>query len=56
MGSKIQNGDFLEDVFTRQTDFTFQDYRVFGLRPLSGVVKNTKEHNVLETVSVSVLK
>jgi hypothetical protein len=28
----------------------------FGLRPSSGILKDTKEHNVSETVSVSVLR
>jgi hypothetical protein len=33
-----------------------QDYWVFGLCPSSGILKNTKEHNVLETGSVSALR
>jgi hypothetical protein len=35
--------------------YNTQDYWVFGLRPSSGILKNTKEHNVSETGSVSVL-
>jgi hypothetical protein len=31
-----------------------QDYSVLGLCPSSGILKNTKEHNVSETGSVSV--
>jgi hypothetical protein len=34
-------------VYTRNT----QDYWVFGLRPSSGILENTKEHNVSETGS-----
>jgi hypothetical protein len=33
-----------------------QDYWVFGLCPLSEILKNTKEHNILETGSVSLLR
>jgi hypothetical protein len=32
------------------------DYWVFGLCPSSGVLKITKEYNVSETASVSVLR
>jgi hypothetical protein len=33
-----------------------QDYWVFGLCPSSGILKNTKEHNISETGSVSDLR
>jgi hypothetical protein len=33
-----------------------QDYWGFGLCPLSGILKNTKEHDVFETGPVSVLR
>jgi hypothetical protein len=33
-----------------------RNYRVFGLCPLSRILKNTREHNVSETGSVSVLR
>jgi hypothetical protein len=36
--------------------YNTQDYWVFGLRPLSGILTNKKEHNVLETGSVSILR
>jgi hypothetical protein len=33
-----------------------QNYWVFGLYPLPSILKNMKEHNILETGSVSVLR
>jgi hypothetical protein len=36
--------------------YNTQDYWVFGLLPSFGILKNTKEHNVSETGSVSVLR
>jgi hypothetical protein len=33
-----------------------QDYWVFGHYPSSGIPKNTKDHNVTETGSVSILR
>jgi hypothetical protein len=35
--------------------YNTRDYWVFGLRPSSGILKNTKEHNASETGSVSVV-
>jgi hypothetical protein len=36
--------------------YNTQGYWVFGLCPSSCILKNTKEHNVSETGSVSVLR
>jgi hypothetical protein len=36
--------------------YNTQDYWVFGLCPLSGILENTKEHNILETVSFPILR
>jgi hypothetical protein len=41
-------------IFTNTT--WTRDYWVFGLCPSSGILKNTKEHNVSETESLSVLR
>jgi hypothetical protein len=36
--------------------YNTQVYRVSGLCPSSGILKNIKEHNVSETVPVSILR
>jgi hypothetical protein len=60
MFSCIGNSSFSDNVHDEcddtDDDIIIWDYRVFGLRPSSRILQNTKEHNVSETVSVSILR
>jgi hypothetical protein len=44
------------EVLTAENMKIVQNYWVFGLHPSSGTLKRTKEHDVSETGSVSVLR